>query len=104
MSGFFRSSPSKKPNVVTFPPPDLGMLRGSRRVLIFPNKHIYYIVRALTCQSFKSLLSRGSRAVFFAFSRSLDLSFRSFLRLAVAFGSEGRARATLALAPPRRWL
>ena len=36
MSGFFRNSPSKKPNVLTFPPPDLGMLRRSRRVLIFP--------------------------------------------------------------------
>ena len=35
MSGFFRNSPSKKPNVLTFPPPDLGMLRRSRRVLIF---------------------------------------------------------------------
>ena len=36
MFRFFRSSPSKKPNVLTFPPPDLGMLRMSRRVLIFP--------------------------------------------------------------------
>ena len=35
MSGFFRKSPSKKPNVLTSPPPDLGMLRGTRRVLIF---------------------------------------------------------------------
>ena len=35
MFGFFRNSPSKKPNVLTFPPPDLGMLRRSRRVLIF---------------------------------------------------------------------
>ena len=36
MSGFFRNSPSKKPNVLTFPPPDMGMLRRSRCVLIFP--------------------------------------------------------------------
>ena len=36
MPGFFRSFPSKKPNVLTFPPPDLGMLKRSRRVMIFP--------------------------------------------------------------------
>ena len=36
MSGFFRNSPSKKPNLLTFLPPDLGMLRMSRRVLMFP--------------------------------------------------------------------
>ena len=41
---------------------------------------------------------------FFAIYRSLDLFSRSYLRLAVALGSEGRARATPALAPPRRWL
>ena len=44
MSGFFRNSPSKKPNVLAFPPPDLGMLRRSRRVLIFPKSRciIYF--------------------------------------------------------------
>ena len=36
MSGFFRNSSSKKPNVLTPPPLDLGMLRRPRRVLIFP--------------------------------------------------------------------
>ena len=35
MSGLFRNSPSKKPNVSTFPPTDWGMLRRSRRVPIF---------------------------------------------------------------------
>ena len=47
MSGFFRSSSSKKPNVLTFPPPDLGMLRRSRRVLIFPKSRciIYFDLR-----------------------------------------------------------
>ena len=47
MSGFFRSSPSKKPNVLTFPPPDLEMLRRSRRVLIFPKSRcvIYFDLR-----------------------------------------------------------
>ena len=47
MSGFFRSSPYKKPNVLTFPPPDLGMLRRSRRVLIFPKSRciIYFDLR-----------------------------------------------------------
>ena len=47
MSGFFRSSPSKKPNVLTFPLPDLGMLRGSRRVLMFPKSRfiIYFDFR-----------------------------------------------------------
>ena len=47
MSGFFRSSPAKKPNVLTFLPPDLGMLRRSRRVLIFPKSRciIYFDLR-----------------------------------------------------------
>ena len=47
MSGFFRNSPSKKPNVLTFPPPDVGMLRRSRRVLIFPKSRciIYFDLR-----------------------------------------------------------
>ena len=47
MSGFFRSSPSKKPNVLTSPPPDSGMLRRSRRVLIFPKSRciIYFDLR-----------------------------------------------------------
>ena len=36
MSALFHNTPSKKPNVLTFLPPDLGMLRRSRRVLIFP--------------------------------------------------------------------
>ena len=47
MSGFFRNSPSEKPNVSTFPPPDLGMLRRSRRVLIFPKSRciIYFDLR-----------------------------------------------------------
>ena len=48
MSGFFRNSPSKKPNVLTFPPPDLGMLRRSTCVLIFPKSRciIYFALRA----------------------------------------------------------
>ena len=47
MSGSFRNSPSKKPNVLTFPPPDLGMLRRSRRVLMFPKFRciIYFDLR-----------------------------------------------------------
>ena len=47
MSGFFRGSPSKKPNVQTFPPLDLGMLRRSRHVLIFPKSRciIYFDLR-----------------------------------------------------------
>ena len=47
MSGFFRSSPSKKPNVLTCFPPDLGMLRRSKRVLIFPISRciIYFDLR-----------------------------------------------------------
>ena len=65
---------------------------------------VYYIVRALTCKYFKALLSRGFRAVFFAIFRSLDLFPRLFLRLAVALGSEGRARVTFSLTSPRRWL
>ena len=56
------------------------------------------------CEYFKFGRSRGSRAVFFAISRSLKLLSCSFSRLAVVLGSEGRARATPALAPPRRWL
>ena len=44
MSGFFRNSPSKKPNVST---PDLGMRRRSRRILIFPRSRciIYFDLR-----------------------------------------------------------
>ena len=43
MSGFFRSSPYMKPNILTPPPPDLGMLRRSRRVLVFPkSRRIIY--------------------------------------------------------------
>ena len=47
MSGLFRNYPSKKPNILTFPPPDLGMLRRSRRVLIFPKSRciIYFGLR-----------------------------------------------------------
>ena len=47
MSGFFRNSSSMKPNVLTFLPPDLGMLRRSRRVLIFPKSRciIYFDLR-----------------------------------------------------------
>ena len=47
MSGFFRNTPSKKSNVFTFPPPDLGMLRRSRRVLIFPKSRciMYFDLR-----------------------------------------------------------
>ena len=50
MSGFFRNTPSKKSNVFTFPPPDLGMLRRSRRVLIFPKSRciIYFDLRGST--------------------------------------------------------
>ena len=65
---------------------------------------MFIVLRALTCEYFKFGRSRGSRAVSFAISRSLNLFSRSFLRLAVVLGSEGRARATPALAPPRRWL
>ena len=47
MSGSFRNFPSKKPNVLTSLPPDLGMLRRSRRVLIFPKFRciIYFDLR-----------------------------------------------------------
>ena len=47
MSGFFRSSPYKKPNILTPPPPDLGMLSRSRRVLVFPKSRciIYFDLR-----------------------------------------------------------
>ena len=47
MSGFVCNSPSKKPNVLIFTPPDLGMLRRSRRVLIFPKPRriIYFGLR-----------------------------------------------------------
>ena len=62
------------------------------------------VLRALTCEYFRSGRSRGSRAVTFAISWPLDLFSRSFLRLEVVLGSEDRARATPALAPPRRWL
>ena len=44
MSGFFRNSPSKKPNVST---PDFGVRRRSRRVQIFPRSRciIYFDLR-----------------------------------------------------------
>ena len=53
MSGFFRNSPSKKPNVLTFPPPDLGMLRRSRRVLIFSKSRciMYFDLRVPDCSN-----------------------------------------------------
>ena len=60
MSGSFRNSPSKKPNVLTFPPPDLGMLRRSRRVLIFPKfKCIIYFDLRVPGYSNNMVLEKG---------------------------------------------
>ena len=74
-------------------------------VLVVHTINIYTILFELSRASiYFNPCSLVALELFFAISPYLDLFPRLFLRLTVALGSEDRARVTLALASPRRWL